>query len=76
MREVARTGPYMHDGSLKTLEDVVEHYNKGGIKNKWLHQDIRPLNLSMHNKKDLVEFLHALNGEGWQQFKAPTVLPK
>lgn len=76
LREVARTGPYMHDGSLKTLEEVVEHYDKGGIKNKWLHQDIRPLKLSKQDKTDLVAFLHALNGEGWQQFKAPTAFPK
>ena len=76
LRDIARSGPYMHDGNLKTLEDVVEHYNKGGIKNRWLHQDIRPLNLSVQDKKDLVEFLHALNGEGWQQFKAPPALPK
>jgi cytochrome c peroxidase len=76
LRDVARTGPYMHDGSLKTLEDVVEHYNKGGIKNQWLHQDVRPLNLTTQEKQDLVQFLHALNGEGWQQFKAPPLLPK
>jgi cytochrome c peroxidase len=66
----------MHDGSLKTLEDVVEHYNKGGIKNKWLHPDIRPLNLTAENKKDLIEFLKALDGEGWQQIKAPTSFPE
>jgi cytochrome c peroxidase len=76
LREVSRTGPYMHDGSLKTLEEVVEHYNKGGIKNKWLHQDIRPLNLTDTNKKDLVEFLKALNGEGWQQIKPPASFPE
>ncbi len=76
LRDVARSGPYMHDGSFKTLEEVVEHYNKGGIKNRWLHQDIRPLNLSVQDKQDLVQFLHALNGEGWQQFKAPAALPK
>ena len=76
LRDVAHTGPYMHDGSLKTLEDVVEHYDKGGIKNQWLHQDIRPLKLSKQDKTDLVAFLHALNGEGWQQFKAPTRFPK
>ncbi len=76
LREIARTGPYMHDGSLKTLEDVVEHYDKGGIKNQWLHQDIRPLKLSKQDKTDLVAFLHALNGEGWQQFKAPVAFPK
>jgi cytochrome c peroxidase len=76
LREVARTAPYMHDGSLKTLEEVVEHYNKGGIKNPWLHQDVRPLNLTDQNKKDLVEFLKALNGEGWQHIKPPTSFPQ
>ncbi len=76
LREVSHTGPYMHDGSMKTLEEVVEHYNKGGIKNKWLHQDIRPLNLTDANKKDLVEFLKALNGEGWQQIKPPASFPE
>ncbi len=76
LRDIARTAPYMHDGSLKTLEDVVEHYDKGGIKNQWLHQDVKPLKLSKQDKSDLVQFLHALNGEGWQHIKAPTKLPK
>ncbi len=76
LREVARTSPYMHDGSLKTLEEVVEHYNKGGIKNKWLHQDVRQLNLKDQEKKDLVEFLKALNGEGWQHIKSPEKFPE
>ncbi|MBI3823457.1 MAG: cytochrome-c peroxidase [Planctomycetes bacterium] len=76
LRDIARTAPYMHDGSLKTLEEVVEHYDKGGVKNQWLHQDIKPLKLSVQDKKDLVEFLHGLNGEGWQHIKAPTSLPK
>jgi cytochrome c peroxidase len=76
LREVSLTGPYMHDGSLKTLEEVVEHYNKGGIKNKWLHQDVRELKLTDANKKDLVEFLKALNGEGWQHIKPPTKFPE
>jgi len=66
----------MHDGSLKTLEDVVEHYNKGGVKNPWLHQDVRPLNLTPEQKKDLVEFLKALSGEGWQHIKEPASLPQ
>jgi cytochrome c peroxidase len=81
LREVARTGPYMHDGSLKTLEEVVDHYNKGGVgkdgmKNKWLHPDVRPLNLKDEQKKDLVEFLKALSGEGWQHIKPPTKFPE
>lgn len=76
LREVARTGPYMHDGSLKTLEDVVEHYNKGGVKNPWLHPDVRELKLSDRDKKDLVEFLKALGGEGWQHVKPPPHFPE
>jgi cytochrome c peroxidase len=76
LRDISRTGPYMHDGSLKTLEEVVEHYNKGGIKNKWLHQDVRPLNLKDQEKKDLVEFLKALDGEGWQHIKPPAKFPE
>lgn len=76
LRDITRTAPYMHDGSLRTLEDVVEHYNKGGVKNQWLHQDVRPLNLTKQDKADLVAFLHALDGEGWQQFTAPKVFPK
>jgi len=76
LRDIARTAPYMHDGSLKTLEDVVEHYNKGGVKNQWLHQDVRPLNLTPQDKTDLVAFMRALNGEGWQHITAPTAFPK
>jgi len=76
LRDIARTGPYMHDGSLKTLEEVVEHYSKGGTPNKWLHQDVRKLDLTPTEKKNLVDFLKALNGEGWQQFKAPERLPQ
>jgi cytochrome c peroxidase len=75
LREVTHHAPYMHDGSLKTLADVVEHYNKGGIKNKYLNERIKPLNLSEQDKKDLVEFLKALSGEGWQQIKAPEKFP-
>jgi cytochrome c peroxidase len=76
VRDIARTGPYMHDGSMKTLEEVVEHYNKGGIKNPWLHQNVRPLELKDQEKKDLVEFLKALTGEGWQHFKEPAQFPQ
>ena len=76
LREIAHTGPYMHDGSLKTLEEVIDHYNKGGIKNQWLHADVRELKLTDEQKKDLVEFLKALSGEGWQHIKAPEQLPQ
>ena len=77
LREIARTAPYMHDGSLATLEDVVEYYDKGGNPNKNLDERMKPLKLSAQDKKDLVEFMKALNGEGWQaKLVAPTVFPK
>lgn len=52
----------MHDGSLKTLEEVVEHYNKGGTKNEWLSDKMRPLKMSDQDKKDLVNFMKACTG--------------
>lgn len=76
LREVEHTAPYMHDGSLKTLEEVVDHYNKGGIPNPYLHQRIKPLNLTDQEKADLVAFLKAFSGEGWQQIKEPAEFPK
>jgi len=64
LRDITKTGPYMHDGSMKTLEEVVEHYNKGGNPNPALDKDIRKLNLTDQEKKDVVEFMKALTGEG------------
>jgi len=72
LREIEHTGPYMHDGRFKTLEEVVEHYDQGGIKNKYLDERIKPLNLTKQDKADLVAFMKALSGEGWQKIKAPT----
>lgn len=57
LREIARSAPYMHDGSLKTLEDVLEHYNKGGTPNDQLDEEIFPLKLSKEQLADLVTFL-------------------
>lgn len=76
LRDIEHTGPYMHDGSLKTLEEVVEHYNKGGIKNPHLDERMKPLNMTAQEKQDLVAYLKALSGEGWQQIKAPKEFPK
>jgi len=76
LREIARSGPYTHDGRFKTLEEVVNFYNQGGVKNP--HQDplIIPLELTDEEKRDLVAFLHTLNGEGWQHVTAPKSFPK
>ena len=57
LREIAKTAPYMHDGSLKTLADVIEHYNKAGIANEWLDEEMVPLNLTATEKADLVTFM-------------------
>ena len=61
LRGVARTGPYMHDGSLATLEEVVEFYNRGGGKNSVLDPVIAPLNLSADEVASIVAFLKALS---------------
>jgi cytochrome c peroxidase len=62
LREVARSGPYMHDGSLATLEDVIEFYDEGGKANPNLDLDMQPLRLSEQEKADLAAFLQALSG--------------
>jgi cytochrome c peroxidase len=78
LREIARSAPYTHDGRFKTLEEVVNFYNKGGVKNP--HQDplIIPLELTDEEKGDLVQFLHTLNGDGTgsQHVTAPKSFPK
>jgi len=61
LRDIAASGPYFHDGSAKTLEDVVEFYNKGGIKNPDLSNEIKRLLLSVPEKADLVAFLKSLS---------------
>ena len=76
LREIAQTAPYMHDGSLKTLDEVVDFYDKGGIANKNKDDRIKKLNLTDQDKKDLVSFLQALSGEGWQQIKPPQIFPQ
>ncbi|MGH9659059.1 MAG: cytochrome-c peroxidase, partial [Bryobacteraceae bacterium] len=68
LREAARTAPYMHNGSLATLDDVIEHYDRGGKPGARVDPEIRPLNLTAAEKRALVAFLQALAGslrEGW-----------
>jgi cytochrome c peroxidase len=62
LREVARTAPYTHDGSLATLEDVVDFYNDGGRKNPYLDPELRPLKLTDDEKTALLAFLSSLTG--------------
>jgi cytochrome c peroxidase len=60
LRNVGLTAPYMHDGSLRTLWDVMDHYNKGGESNAFLDGGIEPLNLSEEEINDVVAFLFTL----------------
>ena len=62
LREIARTAPYMHDGSLATLEDVVDFYTDGGRPNPFLDRDLRPLRLTADEKTAVVAFLRSLTG--------------
>lgn len=63
LRDVALRAPYMHDGSKRTLREVVEFYNRGGFMNPWLSKEIVPLNLTTAEQDDLVAFLKSLTGE-------------
>src|SRR4051812_1883214 len=75
LREVTRRAPYMHDGSIGTLREVVEYYNRGARPNPYLSAFIRPLGLTAEEVDALVAFLEALNGEGWRDH-GPTRFPE
>jgi cytochrome c peroxidase len=60
LRGTGLSGPYMHDGSLKTLEEVVDFYDKGGTANPYRDAAMQPLKLTPEEKKSLVAFLKAL----------------
>jgi len=62
LRNVELTAPYMHDGSLASLRDVLEFYNRGGVPNDVLDPRIRPLGLSGAEIDDLLAFLLSLTG--------------
>ncbi len=63
LREVGRTAPYMHDGSLKTLDEVIGFYNNGGRKNPYLDPELRLLKLTNDEKTALAAFLKSLTGK-------------
>ena len=75
LREVEHTGPYMHDGRFRTLDEVLEFYRKGGQPGPHLDSRIALFFLDAPAKANLLEFLKSLSGEGWQQIKGPEKLP-
>lgn len=62
LRNVARTAPYMHDGSMETLEEVIEHYDRGGNANPNLDSRLAPLRLSPDEKRQIIAYLRSLTG--------------
>jgi cytochrome c peroxidase len=63
LRNVGLSAPYMHDGSLKTLKDVIDFYKGGGNSNPNLDKEIKELKLTAQDKEDLMEFLESLTGD-------------
>jgi len=75
LREVTKHAPYMHDGSIATLREVVVHYNIGGIENPYLSERIRELELTDEEVDAIVVFMEALDGEGYMD-TAPAMFPQ
>lgn len=72
LRDVARTAPYMHDGSMETLQEVMEHYNKGGTPNPYQDEEIFPLELTEQEINDLITFMkEGLASKNYPTAKAP-----
>lgn len=70
LREISRRSPFMHDGSLATLEDVVEHYDHAGVDRPSRSDLMKPLGLTAQEKTDLVTFLKTLSSD-----LSPTAVP-
>lgn len=71
LRDVTLTAPYMHNGAYRTLDEVIDHYDRGGDDKENLDPNMKPLGLTDQEKKDLVEFLKALTGK-----QQPVTLPR
>jgi cytochrome c peroxidase len=82
LRNVAATAPYMHDGSLATLEDVMKHYNFGGVTNEgdpvndFLSGGIRPLSLTDAEIADVVAFMESLTSPEYAKLAQSAGAPK
>lgn len=62
LRDIAETGPYMHNGRLRTLDEVVQYYAGQGNSNPYLDQEMKKIHLTAQDRSDLVAFLHSLTG--------------
>ena len=75
LRDVSKRAPYMHDGSLKTLREVIEFYNRGGVAGSGHSRRLAPLRLAEEQIDELVAFLQSLDGEGYQD-QPPKYFPR
>lgn len=71
LRDISLTAPYMHNGSYPTLEQVIDHYDRGADEKRYLSPNIQPLNLSKQEKDDLLQFLNTLTSEKPIQITLP-----
>jgi cytochrome c peroxidase len=74
LRDLTKRAPYMHDGSLATLREVVQFYAKGGRANPWLAPEMQGVTVSCNDVDALVAFLEALDGTGYED-EAPAAFP-
>ena len=65
LRNIELTAPYMHDGSIESLEEVIDHYNSGGANHPHKSSLIQPLNLTEKEKQELLAFLHSLTDDSF-----------
>ena len=63
LRDIERSAPYMHDGSVQSLEKVIEYYDRGGNRHSQIDPEVRPIGLTESEKRALVTFLRSLTGE-------------
>jgi cytochrome c peroxidase len=70
LREITRRGPYMHDGSMPTLEVVIAHYERGGVERPSRSDQIKPVPLTAGERSDLLAFLQTLSSD-----VDPTTIP-
>jgi cytochrome c peroxidase len=76
LRDLASRGPYMHNGSLKTLADVLDFYSRAGLPNPHVDDRLLKFYMDADTKRNLLAFLDSLNGEGWQNIQAPAAFPR
>jgi len=69
LRNIAVTFPYMHDGSISSLEEVVDHYSSGGKNHQNKSELIQPFTLTEDEKTDLISFLHSLTDSSFLSLK-------